>query len=144
MSKLVVLCTLLMSAVPPAGAQEAIRPRVAAEFGQPVTVQAEFVAKSETYYAQNLVPEPYALKVIAVNGRSLKEPVLIEYKLQAGEKQRTKVERVGEVMTFEAYESVYQPAFANPWLGAGEQGMSFTLIHVLYVRPPDTKSPTKR
>jgi hypothetical protein len=115
--------------------QECVRPVVATEFGKPVMVTAEFVAKSNTYYAQNLVPEAYTLKVIAVDGRRLKEAVFIEYKLEAGKKEAKKLERVGIVQEFEAYETLYQPGFAEPWLEEGEQGMSFALHHLLRIRP---------
>ena len=120
-------------------AQEAVRPSVASEFGKQITVQAEFVAKSNTYYAQNLVSEPYVLRVVSVDGRQLQQSVLIEYRLVTEKKERSKIERAGIVQTFEAYESLYQPAFSTPWLADGEQGMSFALVHLLYVRPPQKK-----
>ena len=115
--------------------QECVRPVVATEFGKPVMVTAEFVAKANTYYAQNLVPEAYTLKVIAVNGQRLKEAVLIEYKLEAGKKEKKELERAGVTLEFEAYETLYQPISATPWLGEGEQGEAFTLAHVLHIRP---------
>lgn len=118
-----------------ARAQEVVRPIVASEFGKQITVKAEFVAKSNDYYSQNLVAEPYTLKVIAVNGKTMKEPIFIEYKLRVDEKARAKIERLGVITTFEAYESLYQPASSTPWLGEGEQGTSFALIHVLHIRP---------
>jgi hypothetical protein len=116
-------------------AQAVVRPIVATEFGKPIVVRAEFVAKPNDYYSQNMVTEPYMLKVVAVNGQPLKEPVIIEYKLHADKGGAAKVEHRGTVVTFEAYESVYQPSTATPWLGAGEQGTTFALIHVLHVRP---------
>jgi len=120
-------------------AQETVRPSVASEFGKQITVQAEFVAKMNTYYAQNLVSEPYMLRVVAVDGRQLQQPVLIEYRLQGEKKKRAGIERLGKVQTFEAYESLYQPTVANPWLAEREQGMAFALIHVLNVRLPQKK-----
>ncbi len=115
--------------------QEAISPAVAREFGEPVVVRAELVSKGNTYYDQNMVAEAYTLKVVAVDDHELKEPVLIEYVLEADKKQKKAIERPGTVQTFEAYESLYQPINANPWLGPGEQGMRFVLVHVLHVRP---------
>jgi hypothetical protein len=129
----------LVVAVAPTLAQEAIRPFVAPEFGKPVMVRAEFVPKSNTYYDQNIVSEPYTLKVVAVGGRELKEPVLIEYRLDAEKKTRVQIERPGTIQNFEAYESLFQPAMATPWLPEGEQGQSFALIHILYVRVPQKK-----
>jgi hypothetical protein len=114
--------------------QECVRPIVATEFGRPVIVTAEFVPKSNTYYAQNLVREPFFLKVISVDGRMLKEAVIIEYILEA-EKEAKKLERAGSVQEFEAYETLYQPDFANPWLGDAEQGMGFALHPLLHIRP---------
>jgi hypothetical protein len=119
--------------------QEVIRPVVAPEFGKQITVKAEFVPKSNTYHSQNLVREPYALKVVAVNGRTLKEPVLIEYTLQADGKDRARIEQLGTPMLLEAYETLYQPPGATPWLGEFEQGSGFGLVHLLYVRPPQKK-----
>src|SRR3974390_2553021 len=112
-----------------AQAQAVIRPIIAAEFGKQIVVQAEFVAKPNDYYSQNMVTEPYMLKVVAVNGQPLKEPVVIEYKLEADKRSAAKVEHLGAVVTLDAYESVYQPSPATPWLGTGEQGTTFALIH---------------
>jgi len=117
-------------------AQESIRPVVAPEFGKPVLVRAEFIAKGNDYHSQNIVSEPYTLKVLAVNGHDLKEPVLIEYRLHTEEKNRTKVERMGLISIFEAYETIYQPGMATPWLPEGEQGTDYVLINVLHVRVP--------
>ena len=46
-----------------AGAQEMVRPIVAPKFGQPVVITGEFVDKPNDYYSQNMVPEPYSLRV---------------------------------------------------------------------------------
>ncbi len=135
--KTLLLLFALVAVNTPVRAQEVVRPEVAREFGKPFTVRAEFVAKPPTYYDQNVVMEPYALKVISVDGRELKQPVLIEYRLPVEKKQRIQIERPGIVRTFEAYESLYQPALATPWLPAGEQGQAFALVHVLYLRLPE-------
>lgn len=119
-----------------AHAQKTVRPCVASEFGKPVTVEVEFVAKPNTYYAQNVIAEPYALRVIAVNGRELGKPLLIEYRLLADETTKAQIEKPKNVRTFEAYESVYQPPMATPWLAEGEQGQAFALVHVLFLRLP--------
>lgn len=114
--------------------QECVRPLVAGEFGNPVAVTAEFVAKPNTYYAQNIVKEPFLLRVISVDGRALKDVVVIEYLLEADSSEKKKLERAGIVQEFEAYETLYQPDFATPWLGEWEQGMSFALNHLLHIR----------
>jgi hypothetical protein len=119
--------------------QESIRPIVAAEFGKQITVQAEFAAKPNDYYSQNFVAAPYLLKVVAVEGRKLKEPIFIEYDLQVEKNRRTQIERPGVSVALEAYESLYQPSIATPWLATGEQGMAFALIHLLHVRLPQKK-----
>src|SRR5690242_16600582 len=87
------LLSLLWFATSSCFGQEAIRPLVAKEFGKPVVVNAEFVAKSNTYYEQNIVVEPFTLKVISVDGRRLKREVLIEYKFEAGMDEVKKLER---------------------------------------------------
>ncbi len=139
MKIIIARCVLLLALISTASAQEVLRPIVSSEFGKPVTVQAEFVAKPNSYYSQNIVDKPYLLRVVAVDGKNLKDPVLIEYKLEAEGKKRAKLERPGAVTSFEAYESLYQPAFAMPWLAEGQQGMSFSLSHVLHIRLPGKK-----
>lgn len=134
----VLLLALLLTGLGGASiqAQESIRPIVAAEFGKPVTIRAEFVPKPSDYYSQNLVKERFALKVLTVGDRALPEPVVIEYKVEA-KGRRPAFERTGVVTTLEAYETLYQPPkVASPWLPKGEQGMGFALIHVLHVRLP--------
>lgn len=139
MKALTAYIALLVSMVASVGAQEVLRPVVAPKFGMQITIQAEFVEKSNTYYSQNIVSAPFALKVISVDGMILKEPVQIEYRLKADKKIRSKIERLGTIVTFEAYESIYQPPFADPWMEKGEQGMGFTLIHILNIRIPAKK-----
>ena len=136
MKTLVSMFTFIIAIVTASRAQEIVRPSVAASFGKQVVVHAEFVAKPNTYYAQNLVSEPYTLRVLAVDGLELREPVLIEYRLVTVSAQRSKIERLGGIQKFEAYETLYQPAIATPWLPEGEQGMRFVLVHVLNIRVP--------
>ena len=135
MKTLLTVCAVLITLLPCAVAQEGLSPLIAFAFGKQITVQAEFVPKSNDYYSQNFISEHYSLKVTAVNGKNLKEPVVIEYRLQIEAKKRARIERPGAVVTLEAYESLYQPSFATPWLGDSEQGMGFALIHVLFIRP---------
>jgi hypothetical protein len=139
MKSLTLLLVGLVALARFAQAQAVIRPVIAPEFGKQITVKAEFVAKSNDYHSQNMVREPYTLKVVAVNGRTLKEPVLIEYKLQLDGKARAKIEQLSTPMLLEAYETLYQPPGATPWLGELEQGSTFGLVHLLCVRPPQKK-----
>jgi hypothetical protein len=97
-------------------------------------VTAEFVVKPNTYYAQNIVKAPFFLRVISVGGRALKEPVVIEYFLETEKKEKKRLERTGAVQEFEAYETLYQPISATPWLGEMEQGSRFYLQHLLHIR----------
>jgi len=133
-----VLLILFWSMNLPCFGQECVRPRVAIEFGKPVVVTAEFVARTNTYYAQNVVGEPFTLRVIFVNGQKLSEAVLIEYKLEADKKTTKELEQTDVVREFEAYETVYQPSSATPWL-EGAQGTGFYLNHLLHIRPATKK-----
>ncbi len=119
--------------------KECIQPFVAAAFGEPVVVTAEFVAKPNTYYDRNIVNEPFYLKVISVDGRVLKEAVFIQYLFEADKKDEKKLERVDVVQEFEAYETLYQPISATPWLGELEQGSGFYLKHLLHIRAVNKK-----
>jgi hypothetical protein len=130
-------------------AQEVLRPVVAPKFGESVIIQAEFVAKPNDYYSQNIVPEPYILSVISVDGMKLKAPVLIEYMLEVGKKDHSQLERLGATFTFEAYETVHQTGRPGPWMEEMEQGRGFVLENLLHIRPvkrranqpPETTSP---
>jgi hypothetical protein len=112
-----------------------VRPIVALKFGQPVVITGEFVDKPNDYYSQNMVPEPYSLRVLSTDGKTLAVPVVIEYKLEAAKGLRSKIEHPGAVQTFEAYESLYQPLTSKPWGEEWEQGSGFALHHVLHIRP---------
>jgi len=130
----VLLCGVVCSA------QEVIRPVVAKSFGAPCVVKAEFVAKDNSYYDQNMVSEPYTLKVTTVDGRPLKTAVLIAYRLEAKPSDAKKIRRTGVVLELEAYETLVQPINATPWLADPEtrlvkQGTAFSLEHVLHIRP---------
>ncbi|MCI5135911.1 MAG: hypothetical protein D3920_12755 [Candidatus Electrothrix sp. AW2] len=131
-------CVLCFACLPGSG-QECIRPFVADAFGKPVVVTAEFVAKSKSYYDQNIVREPFSLKVFSVNGRVLKEAVIIRYFLEADKKKERKLERAGLVQEFEAYETIRQPISATPWLRKWEQGTGFYLEHLLHIRAVNEK-----
>src|SRR4051794_28504851 len=72
-TKTLALLSLLWLVSLPCFGQEMVRPRVAKEFGKPIVVKAEFVAKPNTYYHQNIVKEPFILKVIAVDGQRLEQ-----------------------------------------------------------------------
>jgi hypothetical protein len=120
-------------------AQEVIKPRIAPAFGEPVVVRAEFVDKSNDYYSQNMISAPFALKVLAVNDVALPEPIVIEYNLAVDKKERSMIEKKGTTLLLEAYETLYQPSTATPWLADGMQGSRFVLEHLLHVRPPQSK-----
>ena len=135
MKLITLLSVCLAMALPRTGAQEAVRPILARKFGQPILIQGEFIDKSNDYYSQNCISEPYALMVYSVDGKKLAAPVYIEYRLEIPKRQRFKVEKRGVMETFEAYESIYQPPTAKPWSEGLEQGSAFYLAHVLYIRP---------
>ena len=96
--------------------------------------------EANTYYDRNIVNEPFYLKVISVDGRVLKEAVFIQYFFEADKKDEKKLERVDVVQEFEAYETLYQPIFATPWLGELEQGSGFYLKHLLHIRAVNKKA----
>ena len=55
-----------------------IFPRVTKQFGQVVKVKVTFVAKPNTYWAQNIVKASCYAKIIEVNGNKLDKPVVME------------------------------------------------------------------
>jgi hypothetical protein len=146
MKTIPILLLLGVAWVPPIAAQEVLRPKVAAQFGKPIVVQAVFVAKFNDYYSQNMVSEPYTLSVTSVNGKTLKTPVLIEYliepelgEIRVGKKERPQWERLGASLTFEAYEDVYASGRPVSWWEEDEQGRGFVMVNRLHVRLPKKK-----
>ena len=126
-------------------AQEAIRPKVAPAFGRPVVVRAEFVSKPNDYRSQNIVSEPFNLKIIAVDGKALKHPVIIEYRLHLRDSDKKRIELLALPQTFEAYEFIYRPPQTGPWLEEGMQGSDFALVNILHIRLEQkiTRSPER-
>jgi hypothetical protein len=89
--------------------KEAVRPFIAEKFGKVITVEGVFVEKRQTYHDQNIVQEPYLLRVLAVDGKDLETPVTIEYLAGNG-----RVEN-GVKYRMKAYETVYTMGAPAGW-----------------------------
>lgn len=136
-----ILLAVLLSISTYSSAQEVIRPRVAPAFGKVILVKATFVEKPNDYYSQNIIRAPYVLRVAAVNGKELKEAVLIEYVLDLTQEERLHLEELGRVNEFDAYETVYQQGVPAGWTGGIEQ-FYFSFRHKLHVKPVGKGTPT--
>lgn len=104
-------------------AREAIVPVVADKFGQVIEIEGEFAPKRNTYFEQNVVTEPSLLKVLAVDGRQLRDPVLIEYAIENG----SEIEREGR-FRMRAYETIYTDGTPSGWGNLPDQ-FTYTIRH---------------
>ncbi|MCP4161512.1 MAG: hypothetical protein GY760_15680 [Deltaproteobacteria bacterium] len=78
-------------------------------FGDICTIKAIVIDKPNTYYAQNISPAEYYLKILEINDRELAEPLIVEplYK-------DLKLE-VNKTYTFKAYETIYSENVPVGW-----------------------------
>ncbi len=109
---------------------EAIVPQFGVRFGEIVRIEAEFVSKPKTYHDQNIVKEPFLISVIAVNGHSLKKPIVMEYratKEMSGLKE-------GKRYLLDAYEDIYTFGDPSGWEKEISQ-FNYRVIHQLIVKP---------
>ena len=95
----------------------------------------EFVEKSNTYYSQNFVKAKWFAKVKAVNGKPLKEPIVMEYRSHEKEFEK------GSTLTLRAYEDIESFGVNREWEGEGmkdhlSQNTRYGISRFLRVRIP--------
>lgn len=99
------------------------------KFGDVFDVTLEFVEKPSSYYAQNIVKARWFAKVKAVNGRSLKEPIVMEYRGDDESFQK------GSTLTLRAYEDIESSGINREWDGVVRQ-FNYSVSQFLRVRIP--------
>lgn len=112
-------------------AKESISPMVGEKFGAVMTLEVEFVDKPNTYWAQNVVKEPWLAKVISVNNVKLGEPVVIEYRSETEGFVKDKR------YVLRGYEDIWRNGFPTGWSEEPEQ-FTYQIHHRLIldkVRP---------
>jgi hypothetical protein len=92
-------------------------------------IEAEFVAKSNTYHDQNLVKEPYLIYVTSVNGQSLEKPIVMEYQRDPA----TAAFRSGRRYHLKAYETIHAIGVPRGWSEYPEQ-IDYQVVHRLVVK----------
>lgn len=111
-----------------------------APFGKLVRVTGVFVEKGQSYEEQNLVHEPYAFELRAVEGRPLREVRRIRYVLHpTGPTGAAFAPVPAQTYAFEAYESLIEPALGSPFLGPHDQRRGpppAFFEHVVHLRLP--------
>lgn len=113
-------------------AKESISPLFSEKFGEVFDVTVEFVEKSNTYHAQHFVKAKWFAKVKAVNGKPLKEPVVIEYRTHEKEFEK------GVTLTLRAYEDLESSGVNREWEGEVMK-TNYSISHFLRVRLPEEK-----
>lgn len=110
-------------------ARESLSPMLSDKFGDVFDVTLEFVEKPSSYYAQNIVKARWFAKVKAVNGRSLKEPIVMEYRGDDESFQK------GSTLTLRAYEDIESSGINREWDGVVRQ-FNYSVSQFLRVRIP--------
>ena len=110
-------------------AQESLSPKLSKKFGEVFDVTVEFVEKSNTYYSQNFVKAKWFAKVKAVNGKPLKEPIVMVYRSHEKEFEK------GSTLTLRAYEDIESFGVNREWDGEVMQ-TNYGISHFLRVRIP--------
>ena len=99
------------------------------KFGDVFDVTIEFVEKPNDYYSQNIVKSKWFAKVKAVNGKPLKEPIVMEYRGDDKSFQK------GSTMTLRAYEDIESSGINREWDGVVRQ-FNYGISQFLRVRKP--------
>ncbi|MGB3119289.1 MAG: hypothetical protein WBE58_10730 [Verrucomicrobiales bacterium] len=110
-----------------AQAKESLSPLLSEKFGEVFDVTIEFVGKPNTYYAQNIVAAKWFAKVKAVNGKPLREPLVMEYRCDG------KTFEKGSTITLRAYEDIESSGINREWDGVVRQ-FNYGISHFLRVR----------
>jgi hypothetical protein len=110
--------------------RESVAPLIGSHFGEIVMIEAEFIAKPNTFRDQNIVSEPFLLSIYAVNGRVLKEPVVMEYDADTG---MAGLES-GKRYRLTAYETLSTEGYPRGWKEEASQ-FEYRLIHRIVIRP---------
>ncbi len=109
-------------------AGEGLTPKLSGDFGEVFNVTIEFVEKPRTYYAQRIVKAEWFAKVMAVNGKDLKVPIIMEYRSHEGAFKK------GTTLTLRAYEDIESSGVNREWDGVVRQ-FNYGIAHFLRVRP---------
>ena len=108
-------------------AKETISPKVADKFGEVFVATIEFVEKPKTYLALRIVDEPFFAKVKSINGKPLKESIVIEYRSD------DKSFKKGETLILKAYEDVESLGGNEEWTGRITQ-ISYRMRHFIHIK----------
>ncbi len=101
---------IIMSLTSNAVSKQKIEPLLGSRFGELLTVEGRFIEKPNTYFAQNVIKQPYLFMITAVNGKPLSKPIAIEYQLSKKQKIIA-----GKVYRFKAYETIYPFGSPRGW-----------------------------
>lgn len=118
-------------------AKESITPLVAEKFGEVFDVTVEFVEKPNEYHAQTIVEAKWYAKVKAVNGKTLKEPIVMEYRSDDQSFQK------GSTMTLRAYEDIESTGINSEWDGEKLRQFPYYINRFLCVRILDKSEHTQ-
>ena len=126
MKYLTFFLTLLTFTAATAKEKQSLTPKLSNRFGEIITATIEFVEKPKTYYAQNIVKAKSFAKVKAVNGKTLDEPIIMEYRC-AGEFTQ------GVTYTLKTYEDIESSGVNREWDGVIRQ-FNYRISHFLRLK----------
>lgn len=118
--------------------RQVLSPAVAERFGEIVEIEAVFVAKPNTYHAQNMVDEPYFLRVERISGKAVDPPVTIEYRYDAPP-GATPVFVAGKSYRLKAFETLSPLGAPRGWGNEAAQ-LDFQIMRRLVIKLSEPKS----
>jgi hypothetical protein len=107
---------------------EAVKPLIGDQFGQVLTLEVEFVDKSDSYFDQNIAKARWNAKVFKINGKILDSPIVFEYRAEKDNFQK------GVRYQLQGYEDVYSLGTPKAWDPMTQ--INYDIHHRLHLRVP--------
>ena len=105
---------------------EPVKPFIGDQFGQVMTLEVEFVDKSDSYFDQNIAKARWNAKVFKINGKVLDSPIIFEYRAEKDNFQK------GVRYQLQGYEDVYSLGTPKAWDPMTQ--INYVIRHRLHLR----------
>ncbi len=109
-------------------AEDTVRSVLGVPFGQICAIEAIFIDKPRSYYAQNVATAEYYLKIIKIDNETLREPLIVEPVYENMEIARDKCYKL------KAYEIIQSEGVPSEWSDIAQQ-FSYTVRSKIAVKP---------
>jgi len=107
---------------------EPVKPLIGDQFGQVLTLEVEFVDKSNSYFDQNIAEAQWNAKVFKIDGKVLDSPIVFEYRAEKDDFQK------GVRYQLQGYEEIYSLGTPKAWDPMTQ--INYHIRHRLHLRVP--------